>query len=555
MGQLYDSADTYDSIATYDGGLPVPVVAPSKVTPTALRSSAAAARQSEQRMPWSAAAPKVDAVRLLGREASTVNSEHTAQWRAARPRSRAERIAWGAAQARESMVRAAWSQVLPRGAATRLRVDMAARKLSQLIRLNWPALAPKQAATAILWGAALARQFGTTIPWANAYARGASVRIRWRPGAPYTSGYTFPIGGDPDPPPGSTIVIPPAEVYFMIPSLTIVRDSDGADLGAINATVRLDSQSYAWTLDAAIPLRKLPLVSPATRDAPESVLCTINGYPIRFLIESFADDRKFGATGARLRGRGQAALLSGKYAPRANFTSTENKDASQLATDLLPDGWTLNWNSPDWPVNAGMFTYADAAPIDAIAQIVNAIGSIILPDRTDKVLTVQPYYPTSPWEWDTATPYADVPASFLGALSGTWDGPFEDYNGIVVSGQNGGVVGTVKRTGTDSEPQLPPVNDVLICHVDAARERGRIEIAKGNKRKSETIRALLLPPGGEGNPGIFLPGHLLKVTERSEWASSFWLGQVTGVQIDAQKGNSENNPLLVRQTITLDRFA
>jgi hypothetical protein len=555
MGQLYDSAAIYDWDGTYDEGLPVPIVAPSKVAMERVRYLGGIAQQSEQRIPWSNARTGALEVRAPIEQGAPVNSEVRAHWKNPSPKGSQLRVDFAAAKARESMVRMHWSKVDGRSAATRLRLDNAARKLSSLLRAPWANVHARQAATALIWGAAIARMFPTQLPWADAAARGAQVRLRWRPGYPYRSGYTITFDGDPDPVPGSTIVIPPAEIYFMIPTLTIVRDSDAADIGAINATVRIDANSYAWTLDATIPFKNLPLVDPLTRSEPESVLCTINGWQFRFLIEGADGDRKFGVTGCRIRGRGQPALLGSKYSPQVNFTSGTGEDASQLASDLMPGGWTLNWNSPDWLVPAGLFTYADLAPIDALAQLCNAIGSTILPDQVDKILTVQPYYPINPWDWSTSTPYADIPASFLTTLSGTFDGPFTDFNGIVVSGQNGGVAGKIKRTGTDGTPELPPVNDMLICDIVPATERGRIEIAKANKRKTESIRALLLPPGGVDNPGVFQPGQLLKITERAEWAPAFWYGQVVANSISAAKSEAPNSAMTVGQTITVERFA
>jgi hypothetical protein len=227
----------------------------------------------------------------------------------------------------------------------------------------------------------------------------------------------------------------------------------------------------------------------------------------------------------------------------------------------MPTGWSITWSTQDWLVPANLFTFADLAPIDALAQLVNAVGGSILPDASAQELIVQPLYPTSPWHWDTATPYADVPASFVATLSGQWEGNFKtDYDGIIVSGQNSGVIGKVKRTGTSGDVQLPPVTDALLCVIAANVERGRIELAKAGKQKTESIRALLLPPGGSGNPGVFPVGSLIQVTESDISTSTgtltgpTWRGQVMSVQIDAAKG-ARDAALSVRQTLTVERHS
>jgi hypothetical protein len=254
--------------------------------------------------------------------------------RAAWEKLKAERTphacAWRTACARERDARAVGRNVAARGAhAPGARPGGTA--FSELVRARWAGVAGRQAATAIAWAAALARAAPDRMPWADAVAKNAVVRLRWRPGYPYRSGYTIPFGGDPDPPPGSTIIIPPAEVYFMIPALSIVRTSDAADLNAIDASVKLDMSSYAWTLDATIPYSSLPLVNPSTRSEPEAITVTINGYAWSFIVEGFTDNRKFGGTGCKIRGRSPSALLGAPYAPLATFTNTLAKDASQLA--------------------------------------------------------------------------------------------------------------------------------------------------------------------------------------------------------------------------------
>ena len=554
MGQLYDANALYDQDGTYDDGLPVPIVVPSKSSPLRLATPDSTPMESTQRFPFGDADPFEGALRMPLDQASLHASAFRGPWEATAPKESALRLRMEAAAARESAIRIEWSGTSSRASQTRLALDNAAARLSSMLRMPWAAVTGRQAATAVLWAAALARSEPTRLPWAEAIAKNAFVRLRWAPGYPYRSGYTLPFGGEPDLPPGSTIVIPPSEIYFMIPALSIVRDSDGADLGAIDASVKMDITTYANVLSATIPRQTLNLVDPMTHSEPVLVTCTINGYAMKFIIESYTDNRKFGGTGCKITGRSQTALLGAPYSPLSTFTSTANADASQLATNLMPGGFSLTWSTVDWLVPAGLFSYADLAPIDALALLVNAIGGTIAPDLTAQILTVNPLYPTSPWDWGSATPYADVPASFVAELAGQWQGSFKTtYNGIYVSGQNSGVEGLIKRTGSAGDIQLPPVTDPLIVHIDAARELGRTKLAQADALKLETLRYPLLPPGGSGNPGIFMPGVLIQQTELTEWAATPWRGQVMTNQIDAVHSAAPGSALSVRQTLTVER--
>lgn len=553
MGYNYDNPLVYDWDGTYDEGPLSPVVPPNHTAPRRLPLPAGVPNASPTRAKHLAALSANDPLRMYSGAAEKRSAAARAHWADLVAKQQAARLRLDQAQARESATRAHWSGVDARQAVKRLRLDRAAAQLANMIRTPWAGVTGKQAATALAWGAALARAMPATFPWRQVAEHNGFVRLRWRAGYPNGTGYTLPFGGDPDPPPGSTIIIPPMEAYFMIPALTIVRTSDSADLNAIDATLKLDIGSYAWSLDATIPREQLALVDPATNSEPVPITVNVNGYSWACIVEGYTDNRKFGGTGCKIRGRGPSALLGAPYAPLTSFSSGAAADASTLATNLMPTGWTLTWSTQDWLVPAGLFTYADAAPIDALAQLANAVGACIVPAQTAQSLTVQPLYPTSPWNWSSATPYADVPASFICELAGQWEGNFKtDYNGIYVSGQNSGIVGLVKLTGTAGDVLLPTVTDQLLCVQAANVERGRIELAKASKRKTETHRTLLLPPGGSGNPGVFPVGSLVQITEPTAWASGAWLAQVMAVEISAARSGSA---LSVRQTLTLERHA
>lgn len=554
MADSYDYADVYDLDDDYDEGGPT-IAVPTHSNLVRARPSIAAASQSPTRASWKVAQSRESAVRMPAADIVSMSYTFTAAWKLQSHRQSDIRMRPSNPVTHESIIRALWDRLTAKSRDTRLPIDDA-HACSSAVRMPCDRVGAKQSDYRVPWHAGSPRVDQLEVVWPGAHAKSAYVRIRWKPGYPYRSGYTIPIPGEPDIPPGTTIVIPSEDAYFMIPALSILRTSDAADLNAIDASVSLDMSSYAWTLSATIPRQTLALVDPNANSEPVSVNVAINGYNWTFLIEGYTDNRKFGGTGCKIRGRSQSAILGAPYAPLATFTNATNEDASQLANDLMPLGWTCTWSTQDWLVPAALFSYADLAPIDALAQLVNAVGGSILPDQALQSLTVQPMYPTSPWNWPAATPYADLPSSFIVELSGQWEGNFKTaYNGVYVSGQNSGVVGLVKLTGTAGDVLLPTVTDQLLCVQAANVERGRIELAKADKKKTETIRVPLLPPGGSGNPGVFQPGQLIQITEPSSWAPAAWRGQVMSVQIDATHSAAPGSTLSVRQTLAVERHA
>jgi len=551
MGQLYDSAAIYDWDGTYDGGVDMPIGPPGFGTVTRGPWNGGTLTQSLQRAPFGEADPIEAVIRFTGTAAAPMFYDARVPWGEAIAHESNVRIVYGDGSPRERVVRGKWRKAIPKETVTRIRWLKAQRLVQSVFGIEWGVADPRNDITAIVWGVGEPHEQIEHAPWGNATPREIIVRIRWKAGAQHAGGYTTPWNNVPPLPPGSTIVIPPREVYFMIPSLTIIRTSDSADLNAIDCQLRYDISSYAWTFQANIPRASLALVDPKTHDEPVLVQISVNGYLFNVIVEAYTDSRKFGVSSVQITGRSRSALLGPPYAPLTTFTETSSKDASQLATDALADtGWTLIWNAPDWLVPGSTFTYADKTPIEAVAQVVNSIGAVLYCDPEELTLTVNPMYPTSPWAWGDATPFASIPNAFWTNIDGQWEGQgAPDYNGVYVSGQNGGVVGLVKLTGTDGAKQLPAVNDPLITDIDAGRERGRIEIAKGTKQKTETVSMPVLPaPASDVNPGIIPPGTLLEIDDID---GSTWRGQAMSVEINAQRSSGFS----VRQLLPIERHA
>lgn len=80
-----------------------------------------------------------------------------------------------------------------------------------------------------------------------------------------------------------------------------------------------------------------------------------------------------------------------------SYTELNQRLLSQLAQQELPTGWVLDWQASDWLIPAGVWTYSNLAPIDAIAQLAEAAGAFILPDMATRKLTVLSKYPVAPW--------------------------------------------------------------------------------------------------------------------------------------------------------------
>jgi hypothetical protein len=331
----------------------------------------------------------------------------------------------------------------------------------------------------------------------------------------------------------------------MIPTLTAVTVPDGTPVPLLNATMTLDEHDWAWTFSAAMAASGLPLVDPATAPVPAQIMITINGYAWICRVEGVEDNRRFGSKTMTLRGKSRSTDLAFPYAQLSTYTSTEARDASQLATaQLTPYGWTLLWNTVDWLVPAGGFSFADLAPIDALAKLAASVGAIMVSDPSAMKMTVQPEYPVSPWSWPDASPYAIIPASILTTGGGSWKGGI-NADGIYVYSENDGYGALVLIDGTDGAVQIPMIVERLLVNVTPVRERARIELARAGRIKTE-IRSIPLFPA-PASPGLIPMGSLLTINDSS---TESWKGQVKNISINADRAGSA---ISVRQTLQIER--
>lgn len=425
-----------------------------------------------------------------------------------------------------------WSDSRTRDSHTNLLPWPALDPGSGVLRLPWRRYLTHSAVTSLLWRRIAERGGFVALPWSPIDARSSSTVIVWPP--------TPPIDDD-------TILVPNLPVYVMLPTMTAVRLPDRTPIPLLSISLQEERGGYPWSFSAPMRREGLELINPDAGTLPE-IEVSINGYPWTLVVEAYDDNRRFGSNTVSLRGFSPSALLAAPHAPTRTYTATADRTAAQLAEEELPPGWTLVWDAVDWLIPGGTFSYADLAPIEAIAQLASAIGASIESDPAERRIRVAPGYPESPWAWPESAPYAVLPAGVLASGSSTWKGG-TNADGVYVYAQNAGSGAFVKLAGSAGAVQIPMVVDPLLVHADAQRERGRQELAAAGRARTVQRTVPLFPtPAPEGMPelGVIRTGLLLEIEDTDET----WTGMVVGVRIDAQR---QGRALSVRQHLTIER--
>ena len=321
----------------------------------------------------------------------------------------------------------------------------------------------------------------------------------------------------------------------MQPELRCYRVSDNTEINIISANWSISRSQWGATIT-------MQCGSKGDKDLlfaggiEQDFKLVINGYEFYGLAESFNYAGEFGNNSYTVVGRSSVAELASPHAPARSYSNATAKGIAALIDDeLLGTGWSYQFDMTQFNVAAGVFSYTNKTPIEAIAQIAAAIGGMVYPDGATKTIHIRPQWTVTPWAIASATPdvaaHDDVILSLSSSPAST---PL--YNAVFVRGEQQGVEGRVKRTGTAGDKVASDVVEPLMVDSQALRQRGTAELANSGRKDSVQITMPimdLLPP--------LIPGQVLGVT----WQTETYKTLVDSIAISAQR--SQDGKLTVRQ--------
>lgn len=352
-------------------------------------------------------------------------------------------------------------------------------------------------------------------------------------------------GGQP-PEPGAPLFILPARFYMAVHSLAAQRLPDLASVPIFDVSLSADAGSFAWTFSASGPASLFDQLAP-TAGLPAQIRITLDGAPFVFVVDSIAQEERFGQRGARISGRSVTALLARPYAREASRSNTTDALAQQLALEALDaTGVGLDWGLTDWLVPTGAWSSL-ATPLAAVQAIVEAAGGYIQSHRSAATLLARHPYPElagglpgGPWNWYAPGVIANVelaPDALITQRIERRDGP--DINGVYVSGTTQGVIALVKRIGSAADKLASLQTDPLITAQEAALQRGLATLGAAGPKHLVQLDLPVLT--GAGQPGVLDVGQLVQVNTAQPWR-----GRVRAVSVNAKLPS-------VRQSVQIER--
>jgi hypothetical protein len=549
-------------------GLLRPAAAPWQVAVQARAQSAAPWQapfvlSPQTALAWQPAAPLAAARASRWRALPVAAADRRAVWQPAAPLAAAAAAPYHLPAARAERAAAAWQDAAARTA--RLAAPYRHPPSRGIARASaWQNATPAPRHWRARWQNAAARTTRRRAPWQDA----GPVRLLWPRPTPYVPPPPVPRTITADLPfacrveagapwvlrfgricradDRQPIVIPILRAYIMLHDVSVTRLSDNIAIPARSVTLALDADSAAWSFSAALlGPDAVDAVRPDASGQPVALQIAIDGYTFTALVEDWAEDRSHGQRSVSVKGRGLSAELAAPYQlPSSGVTASDLTVQQVLAAHLpIGSGWQIAWapGTPDWLVPAGAWSWANQSPLAAILSAATGCGLVVVPDRTQRTLRIQPRYPVLPWALASAAPQITIPESAVLSVSRRNAPPAQANAAFVAGGSPGGVLARVYRDGTAGDRALAPVQHPLITHADAARLLGSRLLAA--QAQQPDVRAVTLPL--DGNPfGLAAIGDVAQITLGSTATRAI----VNAVQIDVQRSD---RALTVRQTLTL----
>lgn len=298
---------------------------------------------------------------------------------------------------------------------------------------------------------------------------------------------------DPDPPSGETIIIPVQDVYTMLNVITVTLDDDLTPIDLGNIKLTLDADSYAWQFSASLldpdqidSVKQLP-------DGTAIILhVTINTYVWHILVEKIVTTKSFEKTSINISGRGISGLLAKPYYQPVSQNFGSLQTVQQIADNITPFGWVNNWSTVTWNVDAGAYSYANKTPIEALKDIADDIGAMLVPSRDAQEFTFKPRYPVLPWNFSLIIPDVIIPENVITQLT---EEPVSSFqaNAVYLHGDEiGGELAYVRLNGTLGDRLAPTQNNTLMTDVIGLRALGeRILAGQYSQPKFKSITTFM----------------------------------------------------------------
>jgi hypothetical protein len=410
----------------------------------------------------------------------------------------------------------------------------------------------KEQTLSVCWNPILKKDKMVAISFSKPYLKQADYIIFWNdlktkkhkiwaiPWGPYikTLNPQWEVPSDEQPPIKDDPNAPPTKrVYLMSNSINIVRLPERTPIHAISIKIDNNIDSWAWQFNINLASQADYELLLPTQGLKE-IEININEHQWVAVVEKPQTQKRFADTNFSVWGRSRSAYLSTPYRTIRDYEQPVVRNLQQLASEELEfSNWTLVWNTVDYVVPGGVFSYQAKSPLEVVIYIANVIAATVQTHPNKSQLIVAPRHPISSWNWPVSSPDAVLPYAMIYGENIKWVETATVNKIYCIGGRDGGVIVGVKRAGTAGEIFTSQFVHNLVTDVEGGREKGRNVFSQSGKKKIITIETSLMP-------GLLIPKMLLEI---ETVGGNSWVGQVISCSVYA-------DGLSVIQKIEVERY-
>ena len=277
---------------------------------------------------------------------------------------------------------------------------------------------------------------------------------------------------EPEPDPGSSEFDAVFLHTYKIMNNITIKERDGPEINrdGISFSINLSLGDVSWSLTMNSQFDTTGLLN-------KIITIDINGEEWNFLIDRINSEERFGRRTWGMRGVSLTGFFKAPHDPISQGSEESESLVSNLAQGLVESQAIVNWTGVNWVIPPNTWSFSNKSRMQAINELANAGGLIVLPSKTTSNFEVRPYHLTYAWQWDTAT----VGISLNRIDFFNWNVTREtkiEHNGIYVTSQRFGTSSHVARLGSDGSTLLPEVTEELLTDVVANQSRGGQELSR-----------------------------------------------------------------------------
>lgn len=307
-------------------------------------------------------------------------------------------------------------------------------------------------------------------------------------------------------------------IFIVDHDITLKRVSDNSAIHFESGNIAIDENSWLWSMQLSVLGKdSLDLINPSLNGGPVEVELSIDGYVWRMAIDTTSDRFEYGSGQYSAQGKSTAMLLGEPYQPKISKTYTSLTSARSLVlNELNTFGWSGNWNLLDWDIAANTFSVNDLTPAQIVALVAKSVGGIMQAKPATKEIDFLYKFPDSPKNWANVEPDEFLLAGTILGQEDEWDAQ-PQYNYVIVSGKDNGVLVHVRRSNTLYDKPAPMVIDPLVQTTQVGVQRGRnILDDQGYERAKVSLDLPLAPYGSGERPKLLFPGDLIQASTLTE---------------------------------------